>query len=104
MSGLAEIIEWTDNEISDKEWLEYDNAEEAYDAININFTDDNRLPLDKILGNDKDKFMKWLESKIPKPVQEFRIITISARSHYRTSTRGLRFLVKAYSYTRKIVL
>ena len=106
MSGLAEIIEWTNNEIPKEEWKQYDNAEEAYNSINQNFTDDNRLPLDKILGDDKDKYMKYLQEKIdkfkPKPVQEFKTITISARSHYRTSTKGLRYLVRAYSYIRKL--
>ncbi len=61
MSGLNEIIQWTDAEID----LElFDNAEDAFQAISDQFENDGRLPLDSILQEDKTQYLNFLRRQI----------------------------------------
>lgn len=67
MSGLSEIIQWTDNEID----LElFDNTPDAFDAINAIFVGDNRSDLDSILLDQKSDYLAFLRSRIEEIPEE----------------------------------
>ena len=61
MSGLAEIIEWTDSEI---DLGLFDNTSDAFQAISDQFEADGRLPLDEILLDQKSSYLAFLRMRI----------------------------------------
>ena len=60
MSGKREILEWVDDE-----WILNPalDVQEEYALISTAFEEDNRSPLDHILGNDKPSFLKELADR-----------------------------------------
>ncbi len=68
MSGLNEIITWVENNI---ELDLSQNSEENFEDINKEFAKDNRSDLSDILGDEKGKFLEYLESQqISEPERE----------------------------------
>ena len=63
MSGLNEIIQWVED--SDIEIDLSKNSEENFQVINKRFDDDNRSDLSDILGDEKGKFLEYLELQQP---------------------------------------
>ena len=65
MSGYSEITQWVDDNFDASD---YANADEMYTAIEADFLDNGRLPLDAILLDDRSKFMEFLDAKFAQPV------------------------------------
>ncbi len=63
MSGLAEIIDW----IQQEDLLETDSTpEREFFRISKIFENDSRLPLADILGDEQGEFFEYLENNIPR--------------------------------------
>ncbi len=60
MSGLNEIIQWTESNI---DFTDGENPQEAFDFIDKEFTKDNRLPLADILGDELPKYLEFIEER-----------------------------------------
>ena len=62
MSGLSEIIGWSDNFLEE---FEFSTADEAYDILQEDFLANGRNSLPNILGQrDERIFIAWLEERI----------------------------------------
>ena len=62
MSGLNEIIQWAeDNFFIDST----KNSEENFQDLNKQFEKDGRSDLSDILGDEKGKFLEYLETQQP---------------------------------------
>jgi hypothetical protein len=62
MSGLSEIINWSDEFL---EQFEFSTADEAYDILQEDFLSNGRNSLPNILGQrDERIFIAWLEERI----------------------------------------
>ena len=61
MSGLNEIIQWTEDNIDLKP---NKSSETNFNIINKRFDKDNRSDLSDILGDDKGKYLEWIEQQI----------------------------------------
>jgi hypothetical protein len=62
MSGLSEIIGWSDEFL---EQFEFSTADEAYDILQEDFLSNGRNSLPNILGQRDEKiFIAWLEERI----------------------------------------
>jgi len=62
MSGLSEIIGWSDEFL---EQFEFSTADEAYDILQEDFLSNGRNSLPQILGpRDEKVFFQWLEERI----------------------------------------
>ncbi len=62
MSGLNEIIQWVEDNI-DIDTSQ--NSEQNFQDINKEFEKDGRSDLSDILGDEKPKFLEYLESQQP---------------------------------------
>ena len=62
MSGLNEIIQWVETEVTIDP---SQNSEENFEDINKMFQADGRSDLSDILGDDKGKFLEYLELQQP---------------------------------------
>ena len=62
MSGLNEIIQWVEANI---EIDPTQNSEENFEDINKEFEKDGRSDLSDILGDEKGKFLEYLETHQP---------------------------------------
>ena len=62
MSGLNEIIQWVGDNV---EIDSSQNSEDNFNDINKMFTQDNRSDLSDILGDEKGKFLEYLELQQP---------------------------------------
>ena len=62
MSGLNEIIQWVESNI---EIDTAQNSEENFNDINKEFEKDGRSDLSDILGDEKGKFLEYLELQQP---------------------------------------
>ena len=62
MSGLNEIIQWVEANITIDP---SQNSEQNFNDINKEFEKDGRLDLSDILGEDKGKFLEYLETQQP---------------------------------------
>ena len=62
MSGLNEIIQWVEDNI-DLDLSQ--NSEENFEDINKEFAKDGRSDLSDILGDEKGKFLEYLELQQP---------------------------------------
>ena len=60
MSGLNEIIQWTDDEINIEQG---ENPQEAFEFIDSEFIKDNRLPLADILGDQISEYLEYLQDR-----------------------------------------
>ena len=60
MSGLNEIIQWTDDNINIEQG---EDPQEAFEFIDKEFTQDNRLPLGDILGDQIPQYIEYLEDR-----------------------------------------
>jgi hypothetical protein len=62
MSGLSEIIGWSDEFLEE---FEFSTADEAYDILQEDFLANGRNSLPNILGQrDERIFIAWLEERI----------------------------------------
>lgn len=62
MSGLSEIINWSDGFL---EGEEFENTQEAYQVLQDDFLSNGRNDLPSILGpRDEKIFLEWLEERI----------------------------------------
>ena len=62
MSGLSEIIGWSDEFLEE---FEFSTADEAYDILQEDFLANGRNSLPNILGQRDEKiFIAWLEERI----------------------------------------
>ncbi len=62
MSGLNEIIQWVEANI---EIDPTQNSEQNFEDINKEFEKDGRSDLSDILGDEKGKFLEYLELQQP---------------------------------------
>ena len=62
MSGLNEIIQWVEDNIDIDP---SQNSEQNFNDINKEFEKDGRSDLSDILGEDKGKFLEYLEIQQP---------------------------------------
>ena len=62
LSGLNEIIQWTEDNIDIDP---SQNSEQNFNDINKVFEKDGRSDLSDILGEDKGKFLEYLELQQP---------------------------------------
>ena len=62
MSGLNEIIQWVEDNIDIDP---SQNSEQNFNDINKEFEKDGRSDLSDILGEDKGKFLEYLETQQP---------------------------------------
>jgi len=62
LSGLNEIIQWVEANIDIDP---SQNSEQNFNDINKEFEKDGRLDLSDILGEDKGKFLEYLETQQP---------------------------------------
>ncbi len=63
MSGEPEIEQWTNDNWDDLDIDESESSEEIFETINKRFTDDHRSDLSDILGDEKGKFLEFIEAK-----------------------------------------
>ncbi len=85
MSGLNEIIQWTEDNIN----LDPNqSSEENFQDINKEFAKDGRSDLSDILGDDKGKFLEYLELQQPTEPE------IEARGLMESVTKFLRGLFR----------
>ena len=85
MSGLNEIIQWTEDN------MDIDpskNSEENFQIINKRFDKDNRSDLSDILGDEKGKFLEYLELQQPSEPE------VEARGLLESVTKFLRGLFR----------
>ena len=81
MSGLAEIKQWVNDNISSLGISEFSNVDDAYDRINNPRKEDWRNDLDDILLDQKPEFLDFLETQIsqpfepPEPIEQDNFIT-----------------------------
>ncbi len=88
MSGEPEIEKWID----DNDLIEEDKSlQENYDRIAAIFDKDNRLPLDDILLDEKDKLESWIEGQL---------ITPSTQTEPPEAIPQDFIKIRAYSYIR----
>ncbi len=69
MSGLNEIIQWSEANI---ELDSSQSSEENFNDINQIFEADGRSDLSDILGDEKGKFLEWIEERtkqLPEDIQ-----------------------------------
>ncbi len=72
MSGLSEIIQWVEDN------MDIDPTEtpqEVFNAIDKDFTDNNRSDLANILNEDMPKFMRFIEQKLHPTIMRKPTIT-----------------------------
>ena len=70
MSGLNEIIQWVEDN------MDIDanqNAEENFNDINKEFAKDNRSDLSDILGDEKPKFLEFIEDETKQSPEDIQI-------------------------------
>ena len=63
MSGEPEIEQWTNDNWDDLDIDESESSEEIFETINKRFEDDHRSDLSDILGDEKPKFLEFIEAK-----------------------------------------
>ncbi len=63
MSGEPEIEQWTEDNWDDLDIDESESSEEIFQVINKRFEDDHRSDLSDILGDEKPKFLEFIEAK-----------------------------------------
>ena len=63
MSGEPEIEQWTEDNWDDLDIDESESSEEIFETINKRFEDDHRSDLSDILGDEKGKFLEFIEAK-----------------------------------------
>ena len=63
MSGEPEIEQWTEDNWDDLDIDESESSEEIFETINKRFDDDNRSDLSNILGDEKPKFLEFIEER-----------------------------------------
>ena len=62
LSGLNEIIQWVEDNVDIDQ---SQNSEQNFNDINKMFETDNRSDLSDILGDEKGKFLEYLETQQP---------------------------------------
>ena len=62
MSGLNEIIQWVEDNVDIDQTQD---SETNFNDINKIFEEDNRSDLSDILGDEKAKFLEYLEAQQP---------------------------------------
>ncbi len=63
LSGEPEIEQWTEDNWDDLDIDESASSEEIFETINKRFEDDHRTDLSDILGDEKGKFLEFIEAK-----------------------------------------
>ena len=61
--AYEEIFEWVRDNWNDLKIDPTDNSEEIFETINQRFDDDNRSDLSDILGDEKPRFLEWIEER-----------------------------------------
>ena len=87
MSGLNEIIQWTEDNI-DIDLSQ--NSEDNFNDINKIFEKDGRSDLSDILGDEKGKFLEYIESRTDQPTEP----EVEARGLLESVTKFLRGLFR----------
>ncbi len=85
MSGLNEIIQWVEDNVDIDS---SQNSEDNFNDINKMFTKDNRSDLSDILGDEKGKFLEYLETQQPSEPE------VEARGLMKSVTKFLRGLFR----------
>ena len=85
LSGLNEIIQWTEDNIDIDP---SQNSEQNFQDINKEFAKDGRSDLSDILGDEKPKFLEYLESQQPSEPE------VEARGLLESVTKFLRGLFR----------
>ena len=76
MSGLNEIIQWVEDNVDIDQTQ---NSEENFNDINKMFTQDNRSDLSDILGDEKAKFLEFIEDETKQSPEDFQISELDTR-------------------------
>ena len=70
MSGLNEIIQWVEDNVDIDQTQD---SETNFNDINKMFETDNRSNLSDILGDEKGKFLEFIEDEIGQAPEDFQI-------------------------------
>ena len=73
MSGEPEIEQWTNDNWDDLDIDESQSSEEIFETINKRFDDDNRSDLSDILGDEKPKFLEFIEERTQQSREDITI-------------------------------
>ena len=81
MSGLNEIIQWTEANI---DFEKGEDVTKAFDFISREFEQDNRLPLADILGEDISKYLEFLEDSTFTRAEDIELSNLQERFDFLT--------------------
>ncbi len=70
MSGLNEIIQWVEDNV---DLDSSQSSEQNFNDINKMFAQDNRSDLSDILGDEKSKFLEFIEDETKQSPEDFQI-------------------------------
>ncbi len=76
MSGLNEIIQWVEDNI---DLDPNQSSEQNFNDINKEFAKDGRSDLSDILGDEKPKFLEFIEDETKQSPEEFQISELDTR-------------------------
>ena len=76
MSGLNEIIQWVEDEV---DLDPNQSSEQNFNDINEMFHDDHRSNLSDILGDDKGKFLEFIEDETKQSPEDIEIASLESR-------------------------
>ncbi len=76
MSGLNEIIQWTEDNIN---FERGEDPTRAFEFINNEFERDNRLPLADILGSDIGDYLQFIEEKTGTTTEDIELRALDRR-------------------------
>ena len=76
MSGLNEIIQWTEDNI---DFERGENPQNAFEFIDAEFRKDNRLPLADILGDQLPDYLKFLEESTDTSREDIKFTRLEER-------------------------
>ena len=77
MSGLNEIIQWTENNI---DFERGEDPNRAFKFIDNEFKRDNRLPLADILGSDLGNYLEFIEEKTGTTAEDIELQQLERRA------------------------
>ena len=76
MSGLNEIIQWTEDNI---DFERGEDPTRAFEFIDTIFERDNRLPLADILGSDIGDYLQFIEEKTSTTAEDIELLALDRR-------------------------
>ena len=76
MSGLNEIIQWVEDNI---DLDPSQSSEQNFQDINKEFAKDGRSDLSDILGDEKPKFLEFIEDETKQSPEDFEISELDFR-------------------------